>query len=90
MRRNLSHAFSAAALRSQEGLVQEFVDKFINRIGENIDKPKEMVMWLNMMTFDIIGELAFGEAFGNLDKGENFFLTFSARRILSYVLSYVD
>jgi cytochrome P450 len=70
MRRNLSHAFSASALRSQEALIQGFIDKFIGKIGENSSEPREMVTWLNMLTFDIIGELAFGEAFGNLDQGE--------------------
>ena len=72
MRRNLSHGFSASALSSQEGLVQRFIDKFIEKIGENPNDPKEMVMWLNLITFDIIGELAFGESFGNLDAGMDF------------------
>ena len=69
MRRNLSHGFSASALSSQEGVVQGFIDKFIDRISENPENPKEMVMWLNLITFDIIGNLAFGESFGNLDAG---------------------
>ena len=72
MRRSLSHGFSAAALSSQEGLVQRFIDKFIGKIGENSKEPKEMVSWLNLITFDIVGELAFGESFGNLDAGTNF------------------
>ena len=74
MRRNLSHGFSASALSSQEGVVQGFVDKFIDRIGEDPENPKEMVMWLNLITFDIIGKLAFGESFGNLNAG-NYFLS---------------
>ena len=69
IRRNLSHGFSASALRSQESLVQRFIDKFIDKIGQDPDDPKEMVTWLNMMTFDIIGKLAFGESFGSLDAG---------------------
>lgn len=69
MRRNLSHGFSAAALSGQESLVQRFIDQFIARLGENASEPKEMVTWLNLVTFDIIGELAFGESFGNLDAG---------------------
>lgn len=69
MRRNLAHGFSATTLSSQESLVQRFIDKFIGKIGLNLHEPKEMVTWLNMLTFDIIGELAFGESFGNLDVG---------------------
>ena len=72
MRRNLSHGFSVAALSSQESLVQRFVDQFVVKIGENPNDPKDMVMWLNLITFDIIGKLAFGESFGNLDAGMDF------------------
>jgi hypothetical protein len=48
------------------------VDKFIHEIsqracrGESID----MSRWLNFATFDVIGDLAFGEPFGLLTSGE--------------------
>jgi cytochrome P450 len=69
MRRNLSHGFSASALSAQEGLVQGFINQLVQRLGESPNDSKEMVTWLNMLTFDIIGQLAFGESFGNLDRG---------------------
>ena len=70
MRRNLSHGFSATALGSQEALVQRFIDQFLNSIKNNQQQAIDMVKWLNLTTFDIIGELAFGESFGNLDSGK--------------------
>jgi cytochrome P450 len=69
MRRNLSHGFSASALSAQEGLVQGFINQLVQRLGESPNDSKDMVTWLNMLTFDIIGQLAFGESFGNLDRG---------------------
>lgn len=75
MRRNLSHGFSAAALKSQEDLVHEFVDFFIVQINGRKTPREELrsvdaVKWFNFLTFDIIGELAFGDTFGSLKEGK--------------------
>lgn len=70
MRKDLSHGFSATALFQQEDLIQHFVDKLIHQIGiHGTQVPIDMVKWYNLTTFDIIGELSFGEAFGGLDAG---------------------
>lgn len=71
MRRLLSHAFSEGALRSQESVMKSYIDLFIEQMagkaksGEAID----IVQWYNFTTFDLIGDLAFGEPFGCLKKG---------------------
>ncbi|KAL5362254.1 cytochrome P450 [Aspergillus floccosus] len=70
-RRALSHSFSERALKEQEHIIQMYVDKLIQnlkRMAAN-DEEFNMVNWLNFTTFDIIGDLAFGEPFGCLDKG---------------------
>ncbi|KAK3045564.1 hypothetical protein LTR09_012861 [Extremus antarcticus] len=78
MRRNLSHGFSATALKSQEDLIQKFVDLFILQIngrknpGEGL-RSVDAVKWFNFLTFDIIGELAFGDTFGSLKEGKPHF-----------------
>jgi hypothetical protein len=52
-------------LKLQEPLLKSYVDKFIHEIsqracrGESID----MSRWFNFATFDVIGDLAFGEPF---------------------------
>ena len=72
MRKLLSHAFSQRSLTEQESLVSTAVDRFIEVIGkigagqEGLDITK----WFNIMTFDIIGDLAFGETFRGLESGE--------------------
>ncbi|KAL4736476.1 cytochrome P450 [Aspergillus similis] len=71
-RRALSHAFSAKGLQEQEPLIQSYVDKLIVRLKGVAEsgRPDDMVKWFNLTTFDIIGDLAFGEPFGGLDSAE--------------------
>ncbi|KAF9884303.1 hypothetical protein FE257_001881 [Aspergillus nanangensis] len=70
-RRALSHSFSERALKEQEHIIQSYIDKLIHSLTRMADADEEfnMVNWLNFTTFDIIGDLAFGEPFGCLDKG---------------------
>lgn len=71
-RRALSHGFSQQALWEQQETVQSFVTKLINNIDDFAQQKKgfNIVDWFNFMTFDIIGDLAFGESFGCLEKGD--------------------
>ncbi|OTB04031.1 hypothetical protein M426DRAFT_73617 [Hypoxylon sp. CI-4A] len=70
MRRHLSHAFSDRSLSEQETLIAETVDKFINAAGRRGSGKAgyDIGKGLEMMTFDIIGDLAFGETFGGVDN----------------------
>ncbi|CUS11625.1 unnamed protein product [Tuber aestivum] len=71
MKRKLSHGFSAKALLEQEDIVQGYVDKLIGQINVHGTRPEgdEMVKWYNFFTFDLIGDLAFGQSFGSLNDG---------------------
>lgn len=75
MRKYLSHAFSDRSLKATEYLVQEMIDLFIDRIGMHGAKEGgiNIEMWFNLLTFDIIGSLAFGEPFGGLESGKSLF-----------------
>lgn len=69
LRRLLSPAFSERALRDQEYLVQSYVDLLVERLNGEIAASRSTVdinRWYNFTTFDIIGDLAFGEPFGCL------------------------
>ena len=71
-RRLYSPGFSSRSLREQEPLIQVYVNMFINGLGRACDQgetPVDMVQWFNWVTFDIIGDLAFGEPFGCLENG---------------------
>ncbi|KAJ5397068.1 hypothetical protein N7509_005181 [Penicillium cosmopolitanum] len=81
-RRLLSHAFSDSSLRSQEPIIKSYVDLLIQRLRENSTpteqdkgsgntvKPLNLVAWYNFATFDIIGDLAFGEPFDCLKNSD--------------------
>lgn len=70
-RRALSHSFSQKALVEQEYIIKRYVDQFIANLKGFAERDEEfnLVNWLNFTTFDIIGDLAFGEPFGCLDLG---------------------
>lgn len=68
-RRLMSRGFSDAALQEQEPIVQSYADLLMSRLHDisNKGEPAEMTSWYNFFTFDIIGDLAFGEPFGCLE-----------------------
>lgn len=74
-RKYLAHAFSDRSLKAQGYLVQEMIDLFIDRIGTHGVREGgiNIEMWFNLLTFDIIGSLAFGEPFGGLESGKSVF-----------------
>ncbi|KAK7711811.1 hypothetical protein SLS64_005079 [Diaporthe eres] len=73
-RKALSHAFSARALRDQEDVVHQYVDLLVKQLG-NFGagglKPVNVTEAYNWLTFDVIGDLSFGEPFGALADGSN-------------------
>ena len=66
-RRLLSHAFSDKGIREQSPIIRQYVDLLIERLHERAAKgPQDMVDWYTWTTFDLIGDLAFGEPFNCL------------------------
>ena len=68
VRRLVSHAFSEQALRKQETLLHTYADHLIQRFHEQAAKESpsnviDIVRWYNYTTFDLIGDLSFGEPF---------------------------
>lgn len=84
-RRALAHAFSKKALMEQEEILLGYVRKLVLRLRElaQADKPANLVSWFCFCTFDIIGDLSFGEPFGCLEEGtyqKPFFFSFNLDR----------
>jgi hypothetical protein len=46
--------------------MKRYFDLLIQRLHENCGKVVDMNNWYNLTTFDIIGDLAFGESFEGL------------------------
>lgn len=69
MRKAMNPAFSERALREQEELLMQYVEKLMARLRETAPEgPLNIMNFFNWTTFDIIGEFAFGESFEGLDK----------------------
>ncbi|USP74920.1 cytochrome P450 [Curvularia clavata] len=76
MRRMLSAAFSQRALLEQETMVSGTIDRFVEIIGKkSITEPLNMTKWYEMVSFDILGEMAFGESFHSIETEHLYFIT---------------
>ncbi|KAI0974801.1 isotrichodermin C-15 hydroxylase [Xylaria arbuscula] len=72
-RRALSHGFSDAAMREQEPEIVKYVDLLINRLHQECDqgtKKLNIEAWFNWTTFDIVGNLVFGQSFKCLENAD--------------------
>ncbi|KAI0835729.1 cytochrome P450 [Hypoxylon sp. FL0890] len=92
MRKMLNPAFSQRVLLEQEDIITSVVDKFVRIIGEKGgpgSRGINVTKWFEMNSFDILGELAFGESFHSLDSGK---LHFWAAIILEhlYFVTLID
>lgn len=75
MRKMLNPAFSQRGLLAQEAIIGGIIDKFVGILGQQADATSEglnMTKWYEMNSFDILGEMAFGESFHSLDTGKLF------------------
>lgn len=75
LRRGLSPAFSDKGIRDQEPMLQTHAALLVQRLRDTIHDRAiagkvDISCWLNWVTFDIMGDLAFGEPFGCLQRCE--------------------
>lgn len=68
MRKVWSHNFTDRALKEQESLLQSYANSFVEQLRAHGDGASvDIVQWFNFLTFDLTGDLAFGESFRCLD-----------------------
>ncbi|PKS09442.1 hypothetical protein jhhlp_004057 [Lomentospora prolificans] len=71
-RKVMAPSFSEKSMRAQEPLITKYVDLLISRLHEYHTRgPQNMTNWYNWTTFDVIGDLAFGDSFECLEKAES-------------------
>jgi cytochrome P450 len=77
MRGLMEKAFTKRSLEAHEPIVQSYISLFISKLSEQAEKSEgqegamvDMVDWLNFLTFDIIGDLGFGESIGCLENSK--------------------
>lgn len=68
LRRAMNPAFASRALAVQEPILQKNIDLFLHQLQSLSLQglPVDLRLWYNYVTFDMIGDLAFGESFGCL------------------------
>ncbi|KAJ5292005.1 hypothetical protein N7478_001256 [Penicillium angulare] len=71
-RKALSPAFSSRGLQALQPHIIVYVEKLISRLKGIAESqlPLDMAKWYNLTAFDLIGDLAFGQSFGGLDRSE--------------------
>lgn len=72
LRRQMAHGFSEKSMRDQEPMIRKYVDLLVEKLREKSQDREPIVIsdWYNFATFDIIGDLAFGEPFGCLQGSD--------------------
>ncbi|GFN19721.1 cytochrome P450 [Aspergillus tubingensis] len=68
-RKKLAPAFAEKSIREQEPIIKGYVDLFVQQLEQRAGEVVDMSAWFNFCTFDIIGDLGFGEPFGCLKRG---------------------
>ena len=93
VRRKILPAFSDKALSEQTDILQHFTSLLIRRLLERVegpegDQPLDMFEWYIWTTFDLIGDLSFGEPFDCLEAArftEWVELVFNAFKTFAFV-----
>ncbi|KAK3067690.1 hypothetical protein LTR53_015295, partial [Teratosphaeriaceae sp. CCFEE 6253] len=73
-RRAFMGAFSDKAVKDQSSLIEKYVDLMVHKfrdLAATGSSVLDIVDWLNFVTFDISGDLSFGESFGSISKGQS-------------------
>ena len=65
------NAFSSKALAEQEDVLQRNISLFVEKLGHLGSglNGVDMVKWYEMVSFDVLGEMAFGESFECVENG---------------------
>ena len=72
-RKAFSAPFSDKALKENEPVIKANIDLLIQRLNDQTktnDGVADMTKWYNWTTFDVIGDLVYGEPFGCLQNSE--------------------
>lgn len=71
-RKILATSFSESSLKAQEPIIMGYADLLTERLREHASRGDvvDLWAWFNYLTFDIIGDLTFGEPFDCLQDGQ--------------------
>ncbi|KAF2203657.1 cytochrome P450 [Delitschia confertaspora ATCC 74209] len=96
IRKLLVPGFTPRALKAQEPFIQRYVNLLVERLREQVNEAKDGAAeidigpWFNFTTFDIFGDLGFGESFDCLQHSRFHpwvALLFNSVKAASFVIS---
>lgn len=66
-----SSALSARGLAQQEPIMHKNINLFVGKLSKlgNTEKGIDMTKWFIYLGFDILGDMAFGDSFGCIERG---------------------
>jgi cytochrome P450 len=67
-RRAFSNSFSEKSYKEQLPVVENYIDLLIQQL--KVRKTADLAKWFNYLSFDLTGDLSFGESFDCLKNGE--------------------
>ncbi|CAK7235173.1 hypothetical protein SBRCBS47491_009201 [Sporothrix bragantina] len=69
LRKIMSHGFSAQAMNEQQPVFQKYADLLVTQLRNSVTDGDavDITKWYNWATFDMAGDLIFGEPFGCLE-----------------------
>lgn len=63
-----------SALRCYEPRVRKYTSQLMDAIDARIGTPINMTTWFNYLSFDVMGDMAFGKSFDMLSTGQEAYL----------------
>ncbi|KAF3386264.1 hypothetical protein F1880_001608 [Penicillium rolfsii] len=73
-RKAWDQAFSARALRDYEPRVSHYTSQLIDAIEKHLGSSMDISRWFNYYSFDVMGDLSFGESFNMLVDGKDAYI----------------
>ncbi|KAL6241983.1 hypothetical protein RBB50_011228 [Rhinocladiella similis] len=90
-RKTLSYGFSESSLRSFEAYMLDQINLFCHQlVSPSTEKVKDMSLWFNYLSYDIMGEMVFGRGFSMLtDPSLRYMLDLIDSTVFSYLLGSI-
>ncbi|PYI04296.1 L-ornithine-N5-monooxygenase [Aspergillus sclerotiicarbonarius CBS 121057] len=70
-RRLWSGAFGSKKLRGYEERIRKYRRQLVDQLVKMNGQPVNATKWFSLYSYDVMGDLAFGEGFGSLERGEH-------------------
>jgi cytochrome P450 len=69
LRRNVSRMYAMSSVTSLEPWVDNAIGCFMDQMRSRVGQPIDFGVWLQLLAFDVIGEISFSRRFGFLEAG---------------------